>query len=367
MSKAVKAAVSTAKGALSGDFSGFGKQIGGPLGSFTDAAGVGRVYNPREAAFTIGNEASRSKDVGRMLATSRQRSESLQAQADQSAEARRGLRQQLEAQASGQAPSLAEAQLKAATDRTLAQQLAAAQSVGRGSSQSALARNLARQQQAAGAELAQQSAQARLVEQQQAQEQLGQLTAQDQQVLNSLAMQYEQQGFSIMEAQQQAQEDLEAIRAGQYQAAQQARTQFQGGLLSAGGGALAAMASDKNEKTDIKKASTKDVAKMLKSLKKEESSKSTKSDPKKFLESLKAYTYKYKDDTKEGTRKGDMLSVMAQDLEKDQSTGKSMVSKSKEGHKMVDYAKGYGAILAAQAHLNERLSELEKIKKSRKK
>jgi hypothetical protein len=43
-----------------------------------------------------------------------------------------------------------------------------------------------------------------------------------------------------------------------------------------------------------------------------------------------------------------------------------MVSTNEEGNKMVDYAKGYGAILAAQAHLNERLNSLEKKKSSKK-
>ena len=58
---------------------------------------------------------------------------------------------------------------------------------------------------------------------------------------------------------------------------------------------------------------------------------------------------------------------MAQDLEKAGSLGKNMVEENEEGVKMVNYAKGYGAILAAQAHLNKRLDEIEKKTKKKRK
>ena len=86
-----------------------------------------------------------------------------------------------------------------------------------------------------------------------------------------------------------------------------------------------------------------------------------------FLDKLQAYTYEYKDKYKnmEEAGPGKHTSVMAQDLEKAGPIGQSMVSENESGVKVVDYAKGYGAILAAQAHLNKRLNELEK-KKSKK-
>lgn len=74
-----------------------------------------------------------------------------------------------------------------------------------------------------------------------------------------------------------------------------------------------------------------------------------------FLNALQAYTYKYKEPEKFG--QGQQLGVMAQDLEKS-DIGKSMVMDTPEG-KMVDYAKGAGAMLASQAMLNERLQKLE--------
>jgi len=68
-----------------------------------------------------------------------------------------GLIQRLADTSRGQGPSLAEAQLRSASDRSLAQQLGAA-AAGRGGNASATARQLARQQQAAGQDLASQAA-----------------------------------------------------------------------------------------------------------------------------------------------------------------------------------------------------------------
>jgi Chaperone of endosialidase len=85
--------------------------------------------------------------------------------------------------------------------------------------------------------------------------------------------------------------------------------------------------------------------------------------PKSFLDKLQAYSYEYKESQKNDPKAGDgrHLSVMAQDLEKAGPVGKSMVKQDEDGTKMVDYGKGFGAILASQAHLNERLSQIEKM------
>lgn len=82
----------------------------------------------------------------------------------------------LQAQARGEAPSIAEMQAKRTGERALAQQLAMA--AGATGSQAALARRTAARQQAQiGADIAATAAQARLQEQRQAQEQLGQVAA----------------------------------------------------------------------------------------------------------------------------------------------------------------------------------------------
>lgn len=74
------------------------------------------------------------------------------------------------------------------------------------------------------------------------------------------------------------------------------------------------------------------------------------------LDKLQAYEYEYKD-PKFG--KGKQVSVMAQDMEKAGEAGRNMVTNTPEG-KMIDYGKGFGAIVAAQAQLNQKLNELEK-------
>lgn len=113
---------------------------------------------------------------------------------------------------------------------------------------------------------------------------------------------------------------------------------------------MAAALSDKNSKSNMKAYSDKNIKKD-------------------FLDKLKAYTYEYKDKFKSDPRAGEgrHMSVMAQDLEKAGPIGKSMVQETEEGVKAVDYAKGYGAILAAQAHLNKRLDEIENKKSKRSK
>lgn len=112
--------------------------------------------------------------------------------------------------------------------------------------------------------------------------------------------------------------------------------------------------SDENKKTDVKaegKSDSKDF------------------NPKSFLDKLQAYSYEYKEGAKSNPKAGEgrFLSPMAQDLEKAGPVGKSMVEQDPQGNKVVDYAKGFGAILASQAHLNERLSSIEKMYSKKKK
>lgn len=117
-----------------------------------------------------------------------------------------------------------------------------------------------------------------------------------------------------------------------------------GGGGAASGAGAAAAASDERLKIEIKG-----------------------SDPKvmKFLDAIKAHEYEYKESAKDlpGAGEGKHVSPMAQELEKSE-LGKQMVIDTPNG-KMVDYGKGFGTILAAQAMLNKRLNELESKKKGK--
>jgi hypothetical protein len=133
----------------------------------------------------------------------------------------------------------------------------------------------------------------------------------------------------IQTAQMQAQAQKDA-------ASSQASSSLFGSLLGAAGtvAAGAAMASDENLKEDIKSGSGKIQS---------------------FLDAIAAHDYKYRPEAGEDSKRH--VSPMAQELEKSE-VGKGMVVDTPSG-KMVDYGKGFGAILAAQSELNERLKRLE--------
>ncbi len=84
---------------------------------------------------------------------------------------------------------------------------------------------------------------------------------------------------------------------------------------------------------------------------------------KEFLDKAKPYHYEYKDSEKDkpGRGLGEYVSPMAQDLEKTE-LGKDMVTEGPDGKKMVDYGKGFGAMLAGISSLNKRLEDLESRK-----
>jgi hypothetical protein len=75
-----------------------------------------------------------------------------------------------------------------------------------------------------------------------------------------------------------------------------------------------------------------------------------------FLDALTAYSYRYKDPTAFGTKDGRIIGIMAQDLE-DSDIGRQFVRDTPHG-KLVDYGQGLAAILASQAHLNDRVNTL---------
>lgn len=441
------------------------KTVGGVVGSITGGGGSpGILGTGRFKAETrdIDKGAFKIEESKEAAKRAKEREKESEDRSKQAQQQRQTLISQLQAQAAGEAPSLAEAQLKSASERSLAQQLAAAQAQ-RGGSAAARERGLRRGQAEAGRSLAQQSTEARLQERESAQRLLGEQVTQEQQLADQLTQNYLSQGFNIEQARQQAQADFEKLETDQFLAAQganlsgfqssaQLRAQVTGGLLSGLGSALGL--SDINSKKNIKKAKgndmknlsnepkKKDIEKIEvkgkdskkdeeekdkkfkkifskgdtgatkagktmgfafgkglkglfgkdkpetsakkeeeKSEEEEEKSKSSrlsdkmskkaysdKNIKKDFLDKLEAYTYEYKNKYKDDPRAGEgrHMSVMAQDLEKAGPIGKSMVEEDSEGVKMVDYAKGYGAILAAQAHLNKRLNELENKSKKRK-
>lgn len=80
-----------------------------------------------------------------------------------------------------------------------------------------------------------------------------------------------------------------------------------------------------------------------------------------FLDKLKAHEYRYKNPEMPGAGEGQHFSVMAQELEKAGPVGESMVDDTPNG-KMVNYGKGFAAMLAAQADLHHRVKALEQSK-----
>ena len=244
-------------------------------GNSPGLAGTGRFKASTRAidkgAFKIKESEEASKRARKRETESAERSK--QAAAD-----RRSLIESLQAQAAGEGPSLAEAQLKSASERSLAQQLAAAQSQ-RGGSAAARERQLMRGQAQAGRELAQDAATARLQERESAQRQLGEQIGQEQQLADQLTQNYLSQGFNIEQARQQALADYEKLQTDQFLSAQganlsgfqssaAARGQLFGGLMQGG---AAAFMSDKRSKKKIKKSSNKDMMKMMKSMSDENS------------------------------------------------------------------------------------------------
>lgn len=207
----------------------------------------------------------------------------------------------LQARASGQSPSLAQKQVSQTMEKG-AQDMNALLQSQRGLNPALKARMGAAAGMEASRDAAQMGAMANLAEQQQAQGMLGQ------QVGMANQMAYNQKNDQMNR-----------------------RTQLVAGMGQAAGGL--AMMSDERSKENV-----------------------TQSDGKgrELLDHLKGKLYEYKDSANgEGTHIG----IMAQDLEKS-PLGKSMVIND-GGMKKVDFAKGYGALLAAVTEINDKLKEIE--------
>lgn len=374
--------------------------------------------------------------------------------------------ERLEGRASGKAPSIAEAQLKQATNRSLAQQLAGAQS-RKGGSASSRERELAKASSDSRQQIAEQASVAKLQEQQAADQSLGsQLAGQRSQDISladsdrtskqsleqletkqHLAAQganlsgfqsaaanrgnfvsgmaqggmsmvgvsdedakknikvesespKESKSFkeSLAEAKPEKLEsknkDVELSSAGPFEGAAAGTGKTSDKPKKGGGGGIADIAklaalSDKEKKKNVNKEGKKSKGKKFsegfgKHIKKFESGDGTgkqqmahfaasisdkeskknveDANPKSFLDALTAYSYDYKDPNQAGAGEGRHLSVMAQDLEKAGPVGESMVQDTPQG-KVVDYGKGFGAMLASQVHMNERMKKMESKKK----
>lgn len=187
--------------------------LGGLFGGGGDAARA-EVYNPDPNAFKI-------KDAEKYRGEADTQYKSSVERGDFVAPKQENLINSLEMQANGQGPSLATEQLKSATNRNLAQQLALAQA-SRSPNGALNQRNLMKNQATAGAQLAEVGAQARMQEQQNARNLLANQLNNQQASADQLTQHYLAQGFSIAQAQQQALADLEKLKAGQTIAANQA-------------------------------------------------------------------------------------------------------------------------------------------------
>lgn len=238
----------------------------------------------------------------------------------------------LQQQAQGKGPSVANAQLQ----QSLQQNQAAQQSAANSARGGVLAQGAAqRQAQASGAQMQQQAAQQASVNR--AQEQLG-----AQQQLQGLYN--TQRGQDL---QRQGLESSNALGIGglqnqaaginmQGQIANASNEQgMLGGMLNAAGGLF----SDERVKTNIHPADE---------------------DMRRFLDALaskgpKSFEYR--------SQPGEHFGVMAQDLEQAGPVGRSLVKQDPAtGYKTIDTTQGFGALLAANAQLEERLSRLEAMK-----
>lgn len=168
---------------------------------------------------------------------------------------------------------------------------------------------------------------------------------------DAMTQYYTSQGLSLDQAQWAAQMELQKMKGEQHSTAQATLNKIGsqggshpgfwerlgGGLLNAGATLGAAALSDRRLKTKITKAPKRDIED--------------------FISKINAYRYKYRD-SKHG--EGHYYSTMAQELERTK-VGKSMVIDTPQG-KMVDYGKGFGALLASQKHLYEKVKDLEAAK-----
>lgn len=340
-------------GAVSDVFNQAGNAIGGDVGKAV--GGVGNVaqvmYDPLNVvgagskmlgqlgpkplgAVGLAGADERKKEYDRLAAEAAARQKAGQTGAFRDAQL--GALAQAQGVASGAMPTAAQQMLQNQQQNNIAQSMAMAAS--------------ARGGQNAGMNF-RQAQQAGLAANQQALAQAMPMQTQERMAANQMVAGIGAQGLGQDLAYQQAQNqqqmmarqaeyeqarDLMNAQMGVGMANKKSEDALKGGLMSTAGQVGAAFLSDMNAKTNIE---------------------SGKADVRALLDSINAHKYEYKD-AKHGA--GKHVSVMAQELEKTE-LGKKMIINTPEG-KMVNYAAGAPAILAAAADLHKRVKELEKKK-----
>lgn len=206
------------------------------------------VYRPQKSAFQSPDSAAMKKDTSRRLgdvdlrSTSEYNKQAVQARENQGVNQ---LVQQLQQQAAGQGPSLAEQQLQRGGERSLAQAMAL-QQAARATPGGMAQRNIARQQAATSQGLAAEAATQKLQERQLAQSQLG----------SALGQQIQQGQFNTQLQQQTALANQQAQMQAQAQKDQMTQYYLNRGLTMAEADRAANMAYEQtllNRSMDIEK------------------------------------------------------------------------------------------------------------------
>jgi len=316
--------------------------------------------------------------------------------------AQKGLLSQLQGQAAGTAPSLAQQQMMQAQDRNLRTGAALAAGSSKGANAALGLRTALMANGEMGAQNAQQAGILRLQEQQGAMNQLAGLTGQMRQADLSLAGQNAQLEQQAAMGNQQAALALamekNKFTYGQAQLNQQTGLANQEAQLKAMGMNDAAIASllgmrfgmeqnqnaamqewakqyQQNEQFKAKMASDEEeaAAKRRGGFFSAIGSAFALSDERekgdvvpggksvrKFLDGLDVHAYTYKDPEAPGAGHGTFVSPMAQEIEST-SLGKGAVVEGPEGRKMVDYGKLSGAMLGGLVDMHDRLKRIEGV------
>lgn len=276
-------------------------------------------------------------------------------------QAQTGLIQQLQAAARGEGPSAAQQMMQQAQDRNTQQAMALAASQ-RGPGAAAAGYNAQANTAMANQQAASDAAVLRAQEQNQAMGLLAQVTGQargqdigitsadmqsrlqSQAQRDAAVQRYLQMGMDMAKAQQQADMDMEKLRVQQNLGEEEIRSKDYIGQREGNSEGLGTIGNFIGGMSDERvKHNVEDGDRYVND----------------FLDKLAAHRYDYKNPEKHG--KGKRVSVMAQELEKSE-LGREFVFDTEDG-KAVDYGKGFGVMLAAQAALNKRLKKLE-VKKS---
>lgn len=330
---------------VTGAVGGVGKMLGIGGGNTAEFDPDRHNYNPDKKAFEA-NNADQAKSLSAIQSDANQRMQGVSE--NEAREKQTRLSAALEGVAYGLDPSLAQNQLKQATDRNLKQQMGMAAAARGNVNPALMQRQLMQNQAATNQAAAGQSGDLRMQETAQARAQLadalGQQRAQDQASLaqNTATQLGAIQGQTgINDANRNALISREGMISGNTSAVANAQasdvasrrdnnTKGLGGLANG----LSSMFSDERLKKDVSDGSN---------------------DVNDFLEALEAKSYEYKNPSH---GKGPRTGVMAQDVEKGGPIGEQLVQESPEG-KQIDMSKGFGAILASLAELHKRQKALE--------